>query len=79
MRFYQQMFYLLALIIKSEKSLIQETNILACIWFHMQWGIDKFCVMYRKLITTIDLQYYMNLRANFNLNKFENLSIQFVR
>ena len=26
---------------------------------------------------TIELQYYVNLKANFNLNKFENLSIQF--
>ena len=73
------MFYLLALIIKSENSLIRETNILACSRFHMQYEIDKFCVTCRKLITTIELEYYVNMRANFNLNKFENLSIQFVR
>ena len=28
----------------------------------------------RKLITTNELKYYMNLRVNFNLNKFENLN-----
>ena len=36
-----------------------------------------FWFTFRKLITTIELQYYVNLKGNFNLNKFENLSIQF--
>ena len=57
--------------------LIQKINIFACNWFHMHCGIYKFWFICRKLITTIELQYYVNLKANFNLNKFENLSIQF--
>ena len=31
---------------------------------------------YSQLVTTIELQYYVNLKAYFNLNKFENLSIR---
>ena len=73
------MFYLLALIITSENSLIQKTNIFTYDRLHMHCGINKFCITYMKLITTIKLQYYMNLRANFNLNKFEKLSIRFER
>ena len=42
---------------------------------HCGW-IETLCITCRKLITTIELQYYVNLRANFNLNKFENLSIR---
>ena len=57
--------------------MIRKTNIFACDRFHMHCGIDKFWFTCRKLITTIELQYYVNLKANFNLNKFENLSIQF--
>ena len=71
MQFYQQMFYLLTLIIKPENSLIRKTNIFACDRFHMHCGIDKVCITRRKLITTTELQYYVNLRANFNLNKFK--------
>ena len=67
------------LIIKSENSLIRKTNIFACDRFHLHCGIDKFCITCRKLITVIELQYYVNLRANFNLNKFENLSSRFDR
>ena len=78
-RFYQRMFYLLALIIKSENSLIRKTNILAWDQFHMHCGIDTFCITCEKLITPSELQYYVNLRANFNHNKFENFSIQFER
>ena len=62
-RYYQQMFYLLALIIKSENSLIWEKNIFACDQFHMHCGIDKLYIKCRKLITAIDLRYYLNLRA----------------
>ena len=47
--------------------------------FRIHCGIDKFCITIRKLIKAIELQYYMNLKANFNLNKFENLSIRFDR
>ena len=43
----------------------------------MHYGIDKFCIAGTKLITNIELQYYVNLKANFNLNKLKNLSIQF--
>ena len=43
----------------------------------MHCGIGKFLFTSSKLITTIELQYYVNLRADFNLNKFVNLSIQF--
>ena len=35
--------------------------------------------MYRKLTATIELQYYVNLKANFDLDQFENPSIQFDR
>ena len=73
------MFYLLVLIIKSENSLIRKTNLFACDRFHMHCRIDKFCITCSKLIMTIELQYYMNLRENFNLNKSENLSIWFDR
>ena len=45
--------------------------------FRMHCEIDKFCITCRKLITIIELQYQANLKANFNLNKFENLSIRF--
>ena len=71
------MFYLLVLIIKSASEIDTEkkTNLFACNRFHMQCGIDKFCITSRKLITTIELQYYVNLSANFNLNKSEILSI----
>ena len=58
-------------------SLIRKTNIFACDRFHMHFRIGKFWFTCIKLITTIELQYYVNLRANFNLNKFGNLSIQF--
>ena len=47
--------------------------------FRIHCGIDKFCITIRKLIKAIELQYYMNLKANFNLNKFENLSTRFDR
>ena len=73
------MFYLLTLIIKPENSLIRKTNIFGCDRFFMHCGIDKFCITCRKLITTTELQYYVNLGANFNPNKFDNLSIQFER
>ena len=45
----------------------------------MHCRMEKFCIMCRKLIATIELQYYMNLKVNFNFNKFENLSIWFDR
>ena len=67
------MFYLLALIIKFENSLIWKKP------FRMNCRIDKFCITCWKLITIIELQHYVNLEANFNINKFENLSIRFVR
>ena len=73
------MFYLLALIIKSENSLTWKANIFACDRFHMHCGIDKFYITCRKLITTIELQYYGNLRGNFNFNEFENISVWFDR
>ena len=44
----------LALIIKSENSLIQKTKIFACDWFHMHCRIDKFCITCRESITIID-------------------------
>ena len=44
----------------------------------MHWGIDKFCITCRKLITNIELQYYVNLKENFDLINFENLSIRFL-
>ena len=49
----------------------------SCDRFHMHCGIDKFWFTCRKLITTTELQYYVNLRANFHINKIENLSVQF--
>ena len=73
------MFYFLALIVKSENSLIREANIFASCRFHIHCRIDKFCITCRKLITTIELQYYVNVRASFNVNKFENLSFRFDR
>ena len=79
MQFYLQIFYLLTLIIKPENSLIRKTNIFDCDQFYMRCGIYKFCITCRKLITTTELQYYVNPRANFNPNKFDNLSIQFER
>ena len=62
--------------ITSENSIIQKTNIYAL-------ANDFICITEsassvsrgRKLIMTIELQYYMKLRANIKLNKFENLSI----
>ena len=70
----------MALIIKPENSLIWKTNIFACDRFHMNYRIDeRFCITCRKLIMTTELQYYVTLRANFNLDKFKNLSIQFER
>ena len=74
-----QMFYLLVLIIKSENNLIRKTNLFVCDRFHIHSGIDKLCITCGKLITTIELQYYVNLRATFNLNKSDNLSIWFDR
>ena len=62
---------------KCFNSLIRKTNIFACDRFHMHCGIDKFWFTCRKLITTIGLRHYVNLKAYFNLNKFGNLSIQF--
>ena len=50
-------------------------EVLACNRFHMHCGINKFCITCKKLITTIELQHYVNSRANFNLNKSEILSI----
>ena len=48
--------------------------------FHVNCGInDKFCITYRKLIITTELQYFVNLRTNFSPDKFENLSTQFER
>ena len=48
--------------------------------FHVKCGIDdKFCITCRKLIMTTELQYFLNLRTNFNPDKFENLSTQFER
>ena len=46
---------------------------------HAVRKIDKFCITFRKLIPTIELQYFVNLKANFNLNKFENLPLRFER
>ena len=46
---------------------------------HVHYGVDKFCITCRKLITNIELQYYVNLKANFNLDKFKNLSFRFDR
>ena len=74
-----ELFYLLVLIIKSENNLNQKTNIFVCAQFHMHCQIDKFCIKYRKLIMTIELQYCVTLTANFNLNEFENLSVRFDR
>ena len=71
------MFYLLVLIVKSENKLIRKTNLFACDQFHIHYGIDQFCITYRKLITTIELQYYVNVIVSFNLNKSENLLIRF--
>ena len=53
-------------------------------WFgkqtsRMHYGIDKFCITCTKLITNIELQYYVNLKANFILNKLKNLPIRFYR
>ena len=62
---------------KCFNSLIRKTNIFACDRFHMHCGIDKFWFTCRELITTIELHYYVNLKVNFNLNKFEELSVQF--
>ena len=67
------MFYLLVFIIKSEKSLIWKINLFAFDRFHIYCGIDKFCINCRKVIMAIELQYYVNLRASFDLNKSENL------
>ena len=58
-------------------SFIRKTDISACDRFHVHCGIGKFWFTCKELITTIKLQYYVNLKANFNLNKFKNLSIQF--
>ena len=63
----------MVLIIKSEKSLIWKINLFAFDRFHMYCGIDEFSITCRKLIMAIQLQYYVNLRANFDLNKSENL------
>ena len=53
-------------------------------WFEKQtfrthYRIGKYCITCRKLITNIELQYYVNLTANFDLNKLKNLSIWFDR
>ena len=45
----------------------------------MHCRIEKFCIVFRKLITIIELQYCTNLRGNFNLTRSENLSISFDR
>ena len=58
-------------------TLIRKTSIFACDQFHMPCGIEKFWFTCRKLIMTTELQCYVNLKANFNLNKFGNLSTQF--
>ena len=73
------MFYLLTLITKYKTRLIRKTAIFAYDRFHMHCGIDKFCITCMKLITTIELACLVNLRANFNLNKFEKLLIWFDR
>ena len=62
---------------KCFNSLIRKRNKFTCNRSRMHCGIDKFWFTCVKLITTIELQYYVNLRANFNPNKFENFSIQF--
>ena len=59
--------------------MIWKTNVFACDRSHLHPGIDRFCITVRKLITPIELQYYVKLRANFILSKFENLSICFDR
>ena len=62
---------------KCFNSLIWKTNIFACDWFHMHCRIDKFWWMCRKLIMIFELQYYVNIKENFKLKKFDNLSIQY--
>ena len=57
MQFYHQMFYLLALIIKSDS----KNKNSAC-----TAELTSFVLrVARKLIMTIELQYYVNLKANF--------------
>ena len=41
--------------------------------------LTNFILRVGNLITNIELYYYVNLKANFNLNKFKNLSIRFDR
>ena len=69
-----EMFHLLVLMIKSENSLNQKTNVFACDRFHMHCRIYKFCITCWKLTTNIELQYCVSLRANLtsmNLETFQ--------
>ena len=44
---------------KQIRKQIQKANLFVYDWFHMHFGIGKFCITCRKVIMTIELQYYV--------------------